>query len=310
MLPSSPRPTTASLRFHLLILIATSTLPLPSPAVITAGNHTDNVIAPSNGAPWNYVGQVTGGASAIYLGNSWALTAFHSGPGPLTLGSTTYSYTGISHRLTTLSPNDADMILFKINGDPGLAPILINNTSPPTGTQVTLIGYGKDQGPFTQWDAGWNTIPPSTNPMVYQGYQWLPTNAKAWGLGNINTYFSTPVDAGSGPNWSFNTTFLFMEDYAQGSPGDSGGGVFYYNGSLWELTGMMFATNNYSGQPGNTSVTGNQTFHATLAAYKNEILAVTAIPEPTTPLLITLGLTLLLTITTKLKRARHSPSPM
>ncbi|MCS7064054.1 MAG: PEP-CTERM sorting domain-containing protein [Methylacidiphilales bacterium] len=257
-------------------------------AVITFGDPTNNAMPPTNGAPWNYIGQVNG-SSAIYLGNSWALTAFHVGPGNLILGGTTYTYTGTSHRLTTLSPNDADMILFQINGDPGLTPLPLNSTPPSPGSQVTMIGFGFDQGSLIQWDAGWVTIPPSTNPVAFQGYPWLPTTSKKWGYGNIVQYFPTPIDAGNGPNWSFNTTFLLSEDYGQGAAHDSGGGVFYYNGTEWELVGMMFAVTAHTGQPVNTSVNGNQTIHATIAAYKPEILSVTNIPEPSTYALLILG---------------------
>lgn len=286
----------------ILILFFT---PLTHQAVITAGDISNNIIAPTNGAPWQYVGKVSGGASAIYLGNGWALTAFHSGPGDLTLGSNTYTYTGTSHRLSTLSPNDADMILFKISGDPGLLPIPMLSTPANVGSQVTMIGYGLDQGSLIQWDSSWNTIPPSLNPMAYQGYSWLGSGSKKWGLGNINAYQPTPVNAGSGPNWSFNTTFLFMEDYGQGASGDSGGGVFYYDNSEWQLAGMMFAITAHTGQPGSTSASGNQTYHANIVPYKAEILAVTSIPEPSTYALIGLGTLLLFWASTRRLKAKH-----
>ena len=40
---------------------------------------------------WNYVGQISGGASATYLGNGWVLTTGHVGPGDFDLDGNSYS---------------------------------------------------------------------------------------------------------------------------------------------------------------------------------------------------------------------------
>lgn len=65
---------------------------------------------------------------------------------------------------------------------------------------------------------------------------------------------------------------------AMGSSGDSGGGIFYKNGSTWELSGMMSAIGTLDGQPSNTSVFSNVTYAADLSVYRNSIVAI--IPEP------------------------------
>ncbi|MEI6037455.1 MAG: hypothetical protein WCQ91_05985, partial [Planctomycetota bacterium] len=60
--------------------------------------------------------------------------------------------------------------------------------------------------------------------------------------------------------------------------GDSGGAVFVKNGSAWELAGIMLAVDQYSGQPSNTAVFGNQTYSADLSFYNGQIVQV--VPEP------------------------------
>ena len=62
--------------------------------------------------------------------------------------------------------------------------------------------------------------------------------------------------------------------------GDSGGAVFYDNGSQWELAGILFAISLLGGQPPSTSIYGNVTHMVDLAVYRDEILDVIALPEP------------------------------
>jgi hypothetical protein len=57
--------------------------------------------------------------------------------------------------------------------------------------------------------------------------------------------------------------------------GDSGGGLFIKNGAIWELAGIAIAVTVESGQPGSTSIYGNDSFYADLAYYRSQILDVT-----------------------------------
>lgn len=72
---------------------------------------------------------------------------------------------------------------------------------------------------------------------------------------------------------------------SQAASGDSGGALFYKNGSTWELLGILSAVATFSdsaytpdNQPGGTAVDGNLTFSVSIPAYRSAIL--TAIPEP------------------------------
>lgn len=71
--------------------------------------------------------------------------------------------------------------------------------------------------------------------------------------------------------------------YAQAVPGDSGGAVFYKNGTLWELAGIMHATSEYADQDTSARVAyGQYTFIADLSVYRDQIVTITAVPEPGT----------------------------
>ena len=94
------------------------------------------------------------------------------------------------------------------------------------------------------------------------------------------------VNSGFGMVTSIKMDFDNISGQAQGAAGDSGGGVFYKNGTTWELLGIMNSTDSFDGQPGNTAVYGNATYAANIPTYRAQILAV--IPEPSISLL-TLG---------------------
>ena len=72
-------------------------------------------------------------------------------------------------------------------------------------------------------------------------------------------------------------SYAAVTDEFQSAPGDSGGGLFYKNGSAWELTGIFTTIGRYLNQPNNSVVFGNETYAANLSLYRDNILAV--IPE-------------------------------
>ena len=78
------------------------------------------------------------------------------------------------------------------------------------------------------------------------------------------------------------------DDEMQAVAGDSGGGLFYKNGTDWELAGILMAVGTSSGQPDDTAVYGNLTHAADLSRYRDQIVAI--IPEPGTVLLFAGGL--------------------
>ena len=82
---------------------------------------------------------------------------------------------------------------------------------------------------------------------------------------------------------AFSTSFLANATpyEAQGTPGDSGGGVFAKDPTtgVWTLAGTMFSVSTLPGQPWGISVFGDTTFSADLSIYRNEIYQTMGVPS-------------------------------
>jgi len=217
---------------------------------------------------WNYVGQINGLASGVYLGNGWALTAAHV---PISPGDTFVvdggSYTiGASQEVGT-----TDLRLFQISSQPSL-PSLTLSGSPPvpfsqtqTGSSLAMLGFGNGGG----------------------------TN-ETWGLDTV-TQIDQEVDVSG---FSSNDLFTINGQYFDGSASitnnaqvvlyDSGGGDFIFNTTTqtWELAGINEVT-------GSGTINGqNVTFSGMVQVntYQSQIQGIIATPEPSTWALLGLGL--------------------
>ncbi|MDY0165577.1 MAG: PEP-CTERM sorting domain-containing protein [Thermoguttaceae bacterium] len=256
---------------------------------VVVSSTTLNSTAPPDDPGFANVGR-SGGGTAVYIGNQWALSAWHVTSTAFTWGATSYNVVQ-SIQLTNPDSSTTDLRLFRIDGDPGLPSLSLASWLPLVGSQVTMIGNGRlpfdansDNMPDpTYWDGSWNEVT-SSDPYDYEGYQTSPTKGVRWGNNLIEQtgVFSLGTH---GFLTQFDQNGLQYE--AQAVAGDSGGGVFYTNGSQWELLGIMLGVATISGQPGgvNTAVFGNQTFMADLSVYRNQILAIT-IPEPGTGIML------------------------
>jgi hypothetical protein len=261
-------------------------------AVIVAGGDGTQNTTGSGVSGWDYVGAITsGGASGVYLGDYggsyWVLTAAHVGAGAFTLDGVTYGLVADSAiQLTDSSGAGVDLLLFRIDADPGLATLELSSAT-PLGQSVTMIGYGRDRATSqTYWTSSWT----ETNNQffgIYKGYKWADTQSKRWG---VNTVSGT---ATVGATSYFTTAFASTNGSAQAATGDSGGGVFLLDGSTVKLAGIMGLVTNFSGQPSGTSVYGNQTYSADISVYRDSILAIVSsspVPEPASVALVGLGM--------------------
>jgi hypothetical protein len=177
------------------------------------------------------------------------------------------SYTVIPHSATI----PADLALYRIDPYPyGLAALEIPTSAASVGADVVMIGTGKPRGPGTEWNG-------------ISGWEWLAGGTKRWGTNDIG------ADLGAGP--PVNTTLLtianrttrsLVVDFSENAPGDegvvtvgdSGGGFFVRDGSVWKLGGVSFALGTYAGQPSDTSLYGNVTYAADLSYYRAKVLAI------------------------------------
>jgi hypothetical protein len=217
---------------------------------------------------WNYVGQMNG-ASGVYLGDGWVLTAGHVGVGNFTLDGNVYDTTGVSYSNFTNSTNHADLTLFQIStvatdGNTLSFSSLTLSSNAPTpfslfqsGSQVAMLGYG---GGNESWGA--NIVTTVNIPIEIQGY----------------SYESIDFETAHGTTNNISSS---ITNNAELIVGDSGGGDFITNSSGgWTLAGINEAID----------ANGNSYF-IQLSDYNAQIkLDMSIVPESGTWRLLVLGM--------------------
>ncbi len=274
-----------------------------------------NITAPGDDPGWGNVGSCNS-AGAIYLGNQWVLTAYHvNASAGFPVGFNGIGYTTIPASGVRLTNNLVggmsaltDLILFRINGDPGLPTPVISASAPALGDDIVMIGNGRNrEAGRTFWQVTMNADPAldtwteTVGPHNVEGYKGLLTQTKRWGTNDAEAV-NVNINYGVG---TVRSSLSWFDDYggasneAQAMVGDSGGGVFHKNGGQWELSGVMLAAGTFGNpsyfdnEPDNTAVFGQHvTVMADLSFYRTQILGI--IPEPSSPLLLAGGLTLML----------------
>ncbi len=280
------------------------------------GDGASNTTVPGDDPGWAYVAAVNPAdpASAVYLGNYgggyWLLTANHVNLGStVTLGGITYNIVGGSADQI----GSADLKVFRIDADPGLPTLTLATTAPPMGDPVVMIGNGRRKATINEVGAPdiytqtWD-INEVNNPDTWAspgteaaGYAWGSTSVVRWGTNRV-----TAINVNAGGTLSTATTFddTLNVHEAQAARGDSGGAVFYKNGSVWELSAIMFSVGantgssllgGFDGQPADTAIyqyptdpdAGSTTFAAQVSTYRTAILG--AVPEPSTAMLASLA---------------------
>jgi hypothetical protein len=267
---------------RLAFLVAALLLPpLPTAAVIIAsGDGTGNKIAPADDFGFANVG--TSGQSVVYLGRGWVITAHHVSLGPVKLAGARYEpVQGSRVRLKNLGkPGPSpDVALFRLQKPwPELPELRVAEVSPRIGEQVVLMGNGPARGDPIQHDS-------------IDGWAWRAPSVLRWGTNRVEAV-GEPVRVGAGTvTTAFAMTFSAPhgERYptpheAQVGVGDSGGAAFIKRDDTWELAGVLFAARGVDGQAKRTSLYGNLTFAADLAAYRGQILEIISRPAPPPPL--------------------------
>lgn len=230
--------------------------------IIETGDGTGNVTAPPDDPGWANLA-TRSNLTAVYLGRRWMLTANHVGAGDVVLGGQTYSpVPGSAIQFENPDTSKADLMAFKIFGDPLLPPLDIPSSPPVVGDPLIAIGNGLNRGSATSF-------------MGLGGYNWGTGDAVRWG-----TNIVSEIDIMVGTTYSFAATFTdpldpsATADEAAGANGDSGGGAFIKVGGDWYLAGTIFAISQYTDQPSTTSIYGNKLFAVDLSFYRDDILAV------------------------------------
>jgi hypothetical protein len=238
--------------------------------VIDAGTGTENTAPPASFPYWDNIAQ-RGIGTGIYMGNRWVLTASHVGAGSITLGGVSYdAVSGSTIRLVNNDATPVDLILYRINGDPGLQSIPLPTVAPATKDHLMMIGAGYNrQAPVQYWDEAWAASDQASS--TYTGYYW-DTSGRTLRYGT-NTLSRSQTTGG---NYGKTATFsaYFSAGRCMAAAGDSGGPVFIQTGANYDsysLAGVMLAISTIAFQPENTSVIGDYTFMADLYAYRSQL---------------------------------------
>ena len=253
--------------------------------VIYGGNGTGNTAAPTDDPGWKNVGSLNG-ATGVYIGNEWVLTASHVGIGDITLGTTTY--TAVAGSGVQVA---GDLYAFRIASDPLLPALTLAGISPSMGASVIMVGNGLNRASAqTTWYVNttpstyvWNTVNFVGATTSVNGYLYGSGSAKRWGSNNVDQV--TTYDVGTGLTTGIQVSFSASTNDAQGAPGDSGGAMFMKVGTTWELAGILSGIGTFSGQP-SAAVVGDVTYAVNLATYSSQLSSVmamgapAAIPEP------------------------------
>jgi len=260
--------------FLLLSLLAMAPGHARAVAVIVNGSSSYNTSAPtvddipdwntgwaeSGDTGWDYVG-VVNGASGVYLGNDWVITAAHVSAGTFVLDGTDYDVVpGSAQGIVTFS-GTADLTLFQLTEAPPLPSLTLAATT-GTGSLVAMIGYGGGNG--ETW--GLDSVSAVNVPVQVTGYSY---NSR-----DFETVYGAVSASGT------NDAALVG--------GDSGGGDFIYDSAAgeWTLAGI------------NEAIDGNNdSYMVQLSHYASKIDGITgvqAVPEPGGFLLDGMALTALL----------------
>jgi hypothetical protein len=205
--------------------------------------------------------------------------------------------------------SQTDLRLFRISGTPNLPALTIASESPPaageTGSQMVFIGNGRTRfASESHWSmnlsnppSNWGTAEVPTGGNVH-GYKASSTRTKRWGTNRLEDPSSDEFDNDTFDEILSNTTAVlplttsdtitrdvismvtvFDQQSAssalpwesQAVSGDSGGAVFYNQGTPedpdWVLSGIVNATLVYGQQPRTYAVYGNGTTFADLSYY-------------------------------------------
>ena len=220
---------------------------------------------------WQHIGR-SGIVTVVYLGRGWVLAAGHAGVRRVELrGQTHFPQADPTRRLHT-GGMEADLLVFRIQGDPGLPPLPIARERPSLGTPFLLFGCGGKRGAADSWEE----VP---------GFRVDAGGGKCrWGANRVS-------DVGSRIRLGRVVTEGFASDFslvggavrreAQAVTGDSGGGVFSRTGprGSWELAGLLISMSRYPKQPAELVLHGNIAYIADLAHYRDQILEIIAAPR-------------------------------
>jgi hypothetical protein len=273
----------------LAALLGLAAVPSGHAIVIYGGTGVENATAPANDPGWAHVGSLNG-ATGVYLGSfggvPWALTAAHVGAGTLHLDIGAFAPAGAAVVIRNADGSVTDLAAFPLTTAPLLPNLSLAGTAPAANSTVLLMGTGsRETGALRYWSVAvdptgpgsadtWTELPNATG-ANRSGYA-LGGAGKRWGEALYTSTFDYTL--GSATQTGVATLLVAVNGSSQAAGGDSGGAIFFHNGTSWGLLGIISAVGTLENQPANTAVTFNQTLGVSIPEYRTALLA--AIPEP------------------------------
>jgi hypothetical protein len=222
------------------------------------------LVAPPNGAPWNYVARLDTKsgptASGIYLGNRCVLTANHVAKdiSLVQLNGTNYA---VDETFKPVAIEGTDMRVLRITTDPGLPPLpLIGLAESEFEKPCVIIGWGVGKGTAIPGQ-GWNWGDDQTRKK-----RWATNSTKAkyyFNPENHVSYIETTFDRAAGPSTG------------QLAVGDSGCGLFEKLDGVWKLVGIgsfIDSDNNKAFYDKGPGTPGHQSEHSYFAPVHRYVL--------------------------------------
>jgi len=263
--------------------------------LVIASDSANYNYTPGDDPGWDYVGRMSNG-TGIYLGDGWVLAPYHvykheAGHSSIELDRWYDEILGTARRIKFDTGTNADLVMFRINGNPNPypdpvtgdpIPITIRSTGLSGSTSATIISTGRirDDDGLQSWDIEGKT---------YEGFATTATFAKRWGRNFLYDYYGS-VDSGGGCGQTDALWSKFDDgrnDEVQPVDKDSGGGAFVKVGSTWELAGMILLVgpnypypNEHGIMPGTHAIYGSDAFYADLSTYSSQIFVNRLCPLP------------------------------
>ncbi|MGI9241203.1 MAG: PEP-CTERM sorting domain-containing protein [Verrucomicrobiales bacterium] len=231
--------------------------------------------------------------SAIYLGSSWILTAYHAFESRT---SDAVIFAGKEYQLSPAravrlkNPESvygaeyADLVMVPLLTEPNLPVLRISEQTPFASELVVMVGCGEtaiEPGSGLILTDSESQPLPLVRPISDDSPKVRRQAGPRWGENEIaERDVRVGIPGRDGETRAFVTIRqpYWTPHNAQGAAGDSGGGVFVRRGEQWQLAGVMLSVLHRE------DLNASGTFMADLSVYREQIEA--TIPEPSAGLLL------------------------
>jgi hypothetical protein len=246
---------------------------------------------------WANVAHTAANLNAVYIGDGWMLSAFHTGVNPTTFIESGQTLNPIPNQDFQVS--NADLRLYRINGDPTvlsptIKPVTIASQPLAVNDQVMFIANGLFRDPTElSWTVNtatdpdtWSQVGSCSGNNCYHGYGSAGYD-KRWGVNTVEDDQTVFGSSENDPNITVvinNNTIANVTQYnkqtvacgsncfeAQVISGDSGSAVYHKRNGVWELAGITVNIFAFDGQNTTAAVYGDASAFADLSSYYSQI---------------------------------------